>query len=169
MAEAVPQYTTMPLLLRQQMEWLRSMRYNWDALTNQWNQWVLGYNPDRQRDILNRLGMAQTDWQALAQMLFWSVATVLVLTAAWLLWRIPRTDPVQKAWLAFCAKLARRGLTRDAAEGPLDYGGRIAASMPDKAAAAREISGLYAELRYGRTAPAESVARLRQQVNAFRP
>ena len=167
MAAAVPQDSNVPLMLRQQFDWIRSMRYNWDALTNQWNQWVLGYNPERQRDMLNRLGMTQTDWQALAQLLFWSVATALGVTAAWLLWRRQRTDPVQKAWLVFCDKLARRGLLRAPAEGPLDYAGRVAARLPDKAPAIQSISRLYADLRYGRDASPEAIAQLRQQVSDF--
>mgnify|MGYP000550092110 CR=1 FL=1 len=28
----------------------------WDAANNGWNQWVLGYNPQRQRDLLASLG-----------------------------------------------------------------------------------------------------------------
>jgi transglutaminase-like putative cysteine protease len=168
-AAAVPQDNALPLLMREQFDWIRSMRHNWDAVTNQWNQWVLGYNPDRQRDMLNRLGVRQTDWQALAQYLFWSVAGVLGLTALWLLWRFQGGDPVQKAWRRFCAKLAKKGFARDPAEGPLDYATRIAPSLPDKAAAIRDIAGLYAMLRYGRNAPPEQVTQLRQRVAAFTP
>lgn len=171
-AAAVPQDSALPLLMREQFDWIRSMRHNWDAVANQWNQWVLGYNPDRQRDILNRLGVNQTDWQALAQYLFWSVASVIGLTALWLLWRFKGGDPVQKAWRRFCAKLEKKGLARDPAEGPLDYATRIAGhytSLPDKAAAVRDIAGLYATLRYGRNAPPEQVAQLRQRVAAFTP
>ena len=35
---------------RTTLAWLRALRYNWDALANKWNQWVLGYNPERQRE-----------------------------------------------------------------------------------------------------------------------
>src|SRR5438034_1289569 len=63
--------------------------------TNQWNQWVLGYNPDRQREMLSWLGVPQPSWQTMTVMLFWSVAGVLLLTALWLLRGIRREDPVQ--------------------------------------------------------------------------
>src|SRR5262249_18324893 len=48
---------TLPLLLRPELEWLRELRYNWEALTHQWNLWVLGYNPERQRDLMQRFGL----------------------------------------------------------------------------------------------------------------
>jgi transglutaminase-like putative cysteine protease len=167
LAASVPQ-DSVPYLMRQDLTWLRNMRYNWDALANKWNQWVLGYNPDRQRDMLNRLGVNQPSWQLLAQILFWSVAAVIGLTAGWLLWRVRRKDPVQAAWLAFCAKLGRKGLARGASEGPLDYARRIEQALPEKTGDVREISGLYTALRYGREHPPGDVARLRRQVSAFR-
>ena len=167
LAASVPQ-DTVPLMMRQDLTWLRNMRYNWDAMANKWNQWVLGYNPQRQREVLNRFGVSQPSWQKLAQMLFWSVAVVIGLTAAWLLWRFRGHDPAQAAWLAFCAKLARRGVARRTDEGPIDFALRVAAALPDKAAAVREIAELYADLRYGRAPSREGVQRLRQAVRAFK-
>jgi len=34
------------------------MRFQWDALTHKWNVWVLGYNPERQRDLMLLLAFA---------------------------------------------------------------------------------------------------------------
>ena len=165
---AMPQ-AALPLLMRPNMSWLRAMRNNWDAATNQWNQWVLGFNPDRQRDLLARFGVKQPGWGTLAHLLFWSVAAVIGVTALWMLWRIPRRDPVQAAWLVFCKRLARRGLARRPAEGPLDYAARISSSLPEQAAGVHAIAALYADLRYGREHAAESVLRLRRLVSTFRP
>jgi transglutaminase-like putative cysteine protease len=50
-----------PLLMRDGLDWLKGLRNNWDAPTNQWEQWVLGYNPDRQLEMLSRLGMKQPE------------------------------------------------------------------------------------------------------------
>ena len=167
LASSVPQ-NTVPLIMREELAWLRGMRYNWDALANKWNQWVLGYNPDRQRDMLSKLGVSQPNWQNLAQLMFWSVAIVLGLMAAWLLWKFRNHDPVQAAWLSFCEKLARKGMARRPDEGPLDFAARIAPALPDKASAAHEIANLYAALRYGRTPSPDGVAQLRRAVGAFK-
>ena len=168
LSAAVPQ-NALPLLMRENFSWLRSWRNNWNALTNQWNQWVLGYTPDRQRDLMSRLGVGQPDWGTLAHLLFWSVASVIGLTALWMLWRVRRKDPVQAIWEKFCARMARRGLPRQPDEGPLDYGSRLAASLPQQADGARTIATLYADLRYGPNHPKEQVALLRRLVADFQP
>jgi len=169
LAAAVPQGTVLPLFMRTDLGWIVSLRNNWEALTNRWNQWVLGYNPDRQRDMLAFFGVRQPSWQTLAMLLFWSVASVLGLIALWLLSRIRRTDPVQGAWLAYCAKLARAGLPRAGSEGPLDYTARALERFPTRADDLRSISSLYVDLRYGKRNDWQSVSQLRSMVRAFRP
>jgi hypothetical protein len=166
---AAPAGATLPLLMRTSMSWLKAARNNWEALTNQWNQWVLGYNPDRQREMLSWLGMREPSWQTMTVMLFWGVAGVLLLIALWLLRGIQREDAVQRAWLRFCGKLARAGLARASAEGPLDYAGRIAGRVPASETAVRAIVSLYVDLRYGPRAELDSIARLKRLVREFRP
>src|SRR5712692_8051903 len=157
------------LLRRTNLNWLRGLRNNWEALTNQWNQWVLGYNPDRQREMLAWLGVRQPNWETMTLMLFWSVAGVLLLTALWLLRGIRRGDAVQRAWLRFCDKLAREGLARARAEGPLDYASRVARTLPAREDAARAIAALYVDQRYGPGPDARSIARLKRLVREFSP
>ena len=42
--------------------WLRSMRFQWEAINNSWNQWVLNYTPDEQKNLLRSLGFGNIDW-----------------------------------------------------------------------------------------------------------
>lgn len=167
-AAAAPAGALLPLFVRTKLNWLRSVRDDWEALTNQWNQWVLGYNPDRQREMLSRLGMQQPSWQTMTVTLFWSVAAVLLITALWLLRGLRRQDAVQRAWMRFCAKLARAGLVRASVEGPLDYAGRVAASLPARENAVRAIATLYIDQRYGPGSDAESITRLKRLIRDFR-
>jgi len=166
---AAPAGAPFPLLMRTSMNWLKAVRNNWEALTNQWNQWVLGYNPDRQREMLSWLGMREPSWQTMTVMLFWGVAGALLLIALWLLRGIQREDAVQRAWLRFCSKLARAGLARSSVEGPLDYAARVAGGIPARESAVRAIASLYVDLRYGPRAEVDSIARLKQLVREFRP
>jgi transglutaminase-like putative cysteine protease len=167
-AEAVPQTGGLPLMIRQNLEWLRSIRNNWDALANQWNQWVLGYNPDRQREMLSWLGVQHPSWQSMAMLLFWSIAGVILATGLWLVFRIRRESAVQRAWLRFCAKLRRAGLERAPSEGPVHYARRAAGRLPQRADSIRAIADLYVDLRYGREARRDSLVQLRSLVRGFR-
>jgi transglutaminase-like putative cysteine protease len=168
-ASSVPENAGLPLMVRANSEWLRSVRNNWEALANRWNQWVLGYNPEQQRQLLGRLGMDEPNWQNMALILFWSVAAVLLLIGLSMLRTLQRADPVQGAWLSFCNKLARAGITRAAGEGPLDFAQRAARQWPARERAVRAIADLYADLRYGRQAERRSVARLKHLVREFKP
>ncbi len=169
LAAAVPQNSNLPLLMRVDAEWMRSLRFNWNALANKWNQWVLGYNFDRQREMLTLFGMESPDWRSLAILLFWSTAAVIGLTALWLLGRWRRDDPVQRAWTDFCRKLARTGIQRGPGEGPVDFGNRAESALPQRAGIIAAVVALYVQLRYGRDAAQPQARRLRKLVRQFRP
>jgi hypothetical protein len=158
----------LPYLMRTDLEWLRGLRYRWEAATYKWNVWVLGYNPDRQRDLMSFVGLPDADWRALTATLFTILGLMTALLLAWSLRRLARPDPVQAAWRAFCRKLAKRGLERAPHEGPRDYSLRVARAVPSSRGAILRIAALYIGLRYGvesaRRAPSERVRELRRRV-----
>jgi protein-glutamine gamma-glutamyltransferase len=166
-AAAVPATDPLPLMERTTIHWLLDLRYNWDALANKWNQLVLGYNPERQREFLSRIGMSEPSWENMALTLFWVVGGLLALLTAWLLRRMRTADPVQRLWLRFCAKLGKRGCARAAYEGPADFVARTASRYPTKAAQIRAIGARYIALRYGESPDARLLAELRLLVREF--
>ncbi len=168
LAAAVPAGEPVPFLVRANLNWLRALRFNWEALANYWNQWVLGYNPERQRGLFNRLGMPEANWQAMAQVLFWTVGAVIAVFALWLLRRAKPGDAAQAAWTKFCAKLARRGTLREASEGPQAFGHRAVRAHPAVARSIDAITALYIDLRYGPAPDHRGVTRLRTLVREFR-
>ena len=155
-------------MMRPEMEWLRSARYRWEALAHKWNVWVLGYNPERQRDLMVSLGMRDADWQKLTAVLFTFLGVMTIALLGWSLRRLARPDPVQKAWQAFCRKLAARGVVRSPHEGPRDYSARAARTLPGSRRPILRIGALYIALRYGERTPRESTARLRRLVRELR-
>ncbi|MDX1654990.1 MAG: DUF3488 and transglutaminase-like domain-containing protein, partial [Candidatus Competibacteraceae bacterium] len=124
---AVGEESSLPLLARSGQDLLRRLALGWDALNNSWTQWVLAYSPQRQQQLLSRLGLGQ--WQRMVLVL---IAGVVVLGLLYMLLLHRRSrrrlDPVAQAWEGFCAKLARRGLVRRPQEGPLAFVERVAAS-----------------------------------------
>jgi transglutaminase-like putative cysteine protease len=162
----------LPYLMRTDIEWLRSLRYRWEAATYKWNVWVLGYNPDRQRDLLSFVGIPDADWRALTATLFTVLGLITAGLLAWSLRGLARSDPVQAAWRAFCSKLAARGLERAPHEGPRDFSTRAARALPTSRRAILRIASLYIALRYGgRTGAARlksGAAELRRLVRELR-
>ena len=156
------------LILRPGLEWLRDLRNQWEAAAHKWNVWVLSYNPERQRELMSLLGIRNADWRSLTATLFTALGVITALLLLWSLRRMARPDPVQRAWRAFCAKLAARGVERSPHEGPRDYAERAARALPGARHAILHIAALYMSLRYGPHASARRAKQLRRLVRELR-
>lgn len=148
-AAALPEGETLPVMARIDLDWLRQIRFRWEAINNNWNQWVLGYNPERQREVLSRLGLGDIDWRGMTALLSALCGMALLGITAWSLWQRPKLKPAQRAWLRFCARLASLGLPREPWEGPQAYAQRIASSQPELADIVHQAAMSYVEAHYG--------------------
>jgi len=144
--------------------------HSWDALNHSWNLWVLGFDQQRQQELLNKLGLRNLSWQWSIGVMFGLLVLGIALIAALTLWHRPRQrDPVLRLYQRFCARLAKVGFERATNEGPDDFARRVSSARPDLAEAVNGISGLYIRLRYTAQATAENLEQLRRQISAFRP
>jgi len=166
---AVPRTDSLPLMVRTRFEFLRQARLTWDYMANAWNQWVLGYTPERQRSLLATAGVDDATWGKLTAILFVVAGTIVALFTALALRRLKSRvrDPVRIAYLRFCNKLRRKGLSREAAEGPVDYARRVEQLRPELAPAVDAITRLYVALRYGADASASALIELQRRVRHF--
>ncbi len=150
LAAALPEREPLLGLARPAFLWLHEMRFRWEALANAWNQQVLGYNPQRQREFLSSLGMAAPDWQRMVTVLGVLSSLMLCAFAAWVLVeRGQNRDPLQAAWKRLSKKLAKHGLAKQAWEGPQDYARRISLALPEITGEIFIIAECYQALRYG--------------------
>ena len=152
----------LPYMARNPPQWLLELRLNWDTLANQWNQWVLGYNSERQFAFLTRLGMESASWQKMALDMMAGLGVLIALFALLMLRHLyaGQPDQVQTAWLKLCKRLAKAGLPRADHEGAKDYAARIADARPDLAVAIRDLAERYQALRYaGQTNQAQEFIR----------
>jgi protein-glutamine gamma-glutamyltransferase len=172
-----------------QGSWLGSLlqqtRFNWDAVGNAWNQWVLAYNADRQSGLLSGLGIERIDWQTLTIALIVMFGAVLAGIGALTLFRRIKVDPVVLQYEKACALLARAvhggsasylrrtlstevdEVARKPAEGSHAYLERIQGRLPAMLRArAQTAFAIYEELRYGRPGDATHKAVLRARFAA---
>lgn len=169
LAAAVPAGEGLPFLARGDLAWLKELRHRLDAVTNGWNQWVLGYNPQRQRDLLASLGMNEPDWRSMTAVLSVLCGAVMLGLTGWILRNRLRVDPALAAWRRFTARLAKRGIAWQSWEGPLAFAERAARQIPAHAKSIHEIAELYARLRYGPAPQTPDLAHLKLKIDAFKP
>lgn len=130
---------------------LAELRFAWDALNTVWREQIVDFGSRSQTVMLEWLGVEDPDWRALTALLAAGLA-LFALTIVVQLRRAMRgrqDDPVLRLYRRFCRKLERRGIRRDAHEGPLDFARRVARERPELAGASQAITDLYLALRYG--------------------
>ena len=151
---------------------LDGLRFNLDALSNAWNQWVLSYDRKRQQQLLSSLGLAFDDWRDLVGLL--AAGLALLLGGVALLTLHPRKprDPIERCYAEFCQRMAAAGVVREPHETSNHLLSR-AERLLDAAAfrRARRIVALYNALRYGGADAAQgrSVRHLRTMIQSFKP
>lgn len=152
---------------------IRKLGYGWDNVNHFWNQWVLNYDKDRQQNFLSRFmswfGIENFDWKGMVVMLTTCILVVLGLIAASLFNReYKRKDPLVSVYQKFCHKLARQGIIRSPAEGPIDFAKRARKQYPSLGPAISHITTLYQHLRYAKHPPADGLQQLKVAVRKFR-
>lgn len=150
---------------------LADLSYGWQMLNSQWDQWVVGYNVERQRQFFADMGFPSVDWRTLG--LWLVVATFLVgsvVTAGLLMRERPaRREASLVAWDHYCRKLAAAGIARAPHEGPMDFLQRVKVLRPECSVDAEEITRRYVRARYGDGATREELRELASRVRNFRP
>ncbi|SNS37408.1 protein of unknown function [Noviherbaspirillum humi] len=134
------------------LERLRAMRQTLDAMSNAWNQWVLNYTPEKQKNFIESLGFADADWRTLTLLLLAAGSVALGIVVVPLLMTRPRLDPLEALYARFCRRLARQGFSRLPHEGPRAFAQRLAAESPyapEKKAALARFLACYEAARYG--------------------
>lgn len=130
-------------------QWLNSLRLRLDAMDYAWNRWVISYDEDLQLQFLEGLfgeGARENLYIALggAISLFFALAALVLLRGG----GRSGHDLATRHYLRLTADLAQLGLRRQAGEGPVDYGSRVATLRPDLAEDMQSITRLYIALSY---------------------
>jgi transglutaminase-like putative cysteine protease len=110
-----------------------NLRAGWEALNNQWNQWVLNYSQSRQMDLLRSLGFQSPSWADLSYVL---IAIVVIASASGALWTLLERRQ-QDPWLSLLhrarARLARSGITLPSNTPPqgMSHAVKVATALSD--------------------------------------
>lgn len=149
---------------------LDMLRYGVDAVNNAWNQWVLAYGPEQQKKLLSRLGLNSVDWFSLGLTLMIGLGALLLLIAAWLLWRRPRDkNPLSRVYAQFERRMRMIDLPRAPAEGPQAYADRVSMERPDLADEVQSFMQLYIRQKYSQHPSPQILKAMKRHLAQFRP
>ncbi|MDR2366471.1 MAG: DUF3488 and transglutaminase-like domain-containing protein [Zoogloeaceae bacterium] len=152
-----------PEFAGQAIDWLQQARYRWEALNNRWNQWVLGYTPERQREVLAALGLSNPNLRRILLALAIVMGGLLLLFTLWLLYprRAKPADPALRVWRKALTYLRRKkGVTAPDWETPLALAQRL------RSPALLHLAQLVCDARYAGQPP--KISSLRQALKALK-
>ncbi|MEO5566525.1 MAG: DUF3488 and transglutaminase-like domain-containing protein [Luteimonas sp.] len=141
-----------------------------DWMRRGWNDFVLGFDATRQRQLLRSLGLGDLPPARLVG-LFIGTAVVALLWMAWLTARDGREpDPVLRAWRQMGRRYARIGLGRLPDEAATPWAARVTAARPDLGPALQRLIARFNSWRYARPQQDGSVAgSLVRELHRHRP
>lgn len=127
--------------------WMVQLRNAVNAVNNGWNQWVLNYTPERQREVVRELQRKLFGWPFVALL----TSVVVALLVLRFLRRRSEIHPVDALYSTLCKRLGQLGLARAQDEGPSAYAARVAGAAglaPQSRTAAQEFLRRYSAWRY---------------------
>ncbi len=134
-----------------ELDWIYQMRNQYDRIQHLWNQWVLGFDAERQRWMLSQLGLPQLGPLGISLLMLFVVAMVAIPLAIWLLRNHHRrpADEAERAWRRLLRHLRRNRLNKQPSETPLEFAERIETQLGTRGTEFLELSRLYNRVHYG--------------------
>lgn len=119
-----------------------------DWMRRGWNDFVLGFNAQRQQNLLKSLGLGALGAAALVL----AFAAIAVLALGWMAWRIARgerqRDPLLRAWHALEARYRKLGRGRLPHEPASTWAARVAADTPQAGEHLAALAQRVSDMRY---------------------
>ncbi|VAW68345.1 FIG001454: Transglutaminase-like enzymes, putative cysteine proteases [hydrothermal vent metagenome] len=150
---------------------IKEMLFYWDAVDNQWNQWVIGYDTALQQTVLQAVLSKRLQLSEIILLMTISFVLVLIIMSLYIMkpWQKKKLDPVIKVYYKFCKKLSDKGITRMPYEGPLDFSIRAAEHFPEQKASIMLITRLYIKLRFQSVNTPKQLEQFKSCTGKFRP
>ncbi len=170
--DAVAERDLLPTILLGGNSILLGLRYRWDSFNYRWDEWVIGFNRERQFELFKKLGFANIDWQGMVIGMVVLLALVGTLIGLWIFWQGAgaRQDRLKQAYDRLCQKLAKTGISKNNTEGPTEYFSRMRHKLtPASASKARGLIQYYLALRYGMASSPDRQRQFIKSVRRFTP
>ena len=144
---------------------LHTLSLTFDALDAAWNDWILGYGPDKQNEFMEWLGMDDPGWRKMMLTMIGIVVGLVMLISLLLMlrYRAPAKDPAAILYQRFTRKT---GLEPGVGETAARFAHRASQANALPSAAIHSVTAAYLDARYG-PVDESAIARLKSAVHAI--
>lgn len=126
-----------------------NISYFVDSINNKWNQWVIGYNNQKQIALFSAIGVPEITWKGLSTIMFILLSFLMAIFSYYILKSRQKLDPVNKAYMRFCNKMKKSGFNKQEKETANQFASRIIIDKPELKSSVLKITTLYNTLHYG--------------------
>ncbi|MBT1445549.1 transglutaminase family protein [Shewanella sp. JM162201] len=134
--------------------WLNELRMRLASIDYYWSLWVLGFDDNRQEQLLKRLLGSVGDTRFIVTVLIAGFALLLLIAWQAGLLKLPTPLPLPiRAFNRVEKALGKRGIARAISEGPRDYLSRAARSLPAISAMLLDFADAFEAARYRGAGP----------------
>ncbi|MFQ6372426.1 transglutaminaseTgpA domain-containing protein [Shewanella sp. YIC-542] len=135
-------------------DWFQQLRLKLASLDYYWTVWVLGFDNNRQQQLLNQLlGKITLSRMALLVLGVMTLALGYIAYSSGLLRRPTSLPQVDKDFRKICQLVARKGLQRQPGCGPQDFITQMACHFPSCANLISHWGEQYLQLKYAKLTP----------------
>jgi protein-glutamine gamma-glutamyltransferase len=167
--EAISELDELPMFVGQANPWLKKAYLNWDNINNNWNQWVLGYDNQKQLDFLKKLSGKDLSLNDIAIAMIGAILLAIVFTAGLVLHKqSKKRNPIEQLYAQYLKKLKTIGIQPKVGEGALSFAHRAAQVLPEQAALILEIGTLYNQLTFSEPKKPAALQLFENRIHAFK-
>lgn len=160
--------TDLALVRYRGVDWLNEIRNQWMLVDYHWTRWVVGFDNNRQTNILQHLLGAIT-FLRMAALLFGIMTVVILFIIGYLQWNRVRSVAYEsRLYERACRKMRRSGWPRVESETALAYQNRLGMEGVGKAAQMKIICELYQRIHYEQMADRERKSLMTRLARAVR-
>lgn len=147
--------------------WLNELRQRFASIDYYWSMWVLGFNQERQNQVLSHiLGDVTKTKVAVFMGLCLSLIGLYIAYSVGLFHRKQTNDPISSRYQKICLRLAAHGITRQEGQGPNDFAAQVMKVYQHKApnfcTLFNALTQSYVALKYQNLSPKVYQQQLRQ-------
>ena len=129
----------------------RQLRDGWNNIGYQWNKWIVNYDSDTQKELLENLGFEGSNrYGSLVIIMFSSLAAILL----FYFWRlIPnkiKRSKSQNIYMKFVAKFNKTDVNKNLSDSPNEFAQKAINQFPQQKQEILELTNTYVQLRYGK-------------------
>lgn len=168
-ASALKDQENLPLHFQIDFAVLKQIKQLFDVVDNKWNQWILSYDKNKQKEFLHFLTGKDFSLRDVSSLFIQIILITLALTSLfYFLNSINRkTDPIDRAYKTFLKKLSKAGFSKATNEGPRDYKKRLISLLPNQKQEVSFIIEHYVDLKFRKNSKSDTANRFIKAVRNF--